>query len=268
MSTFNSNEAAAMRVVRRLGAVTVLVIAGTHAMAGEGMATTAQADPATVAMRQLLQSRYPKTQFGDINRTAVTGIWEVWMGANVAYTTDEGRYFLFGHLFDMQTQSDLTAKAKASAVPQAQASEGPTQTPKLAFADLPLNHAIRTVRGTGERKLAVFADPDCGYCRQLESTLAKMKNVTVYTFLLPFQPGSAAKADAIWCSKDRSAAWAAYMNTGRTPTATRCETPVQAITELAQRAGVSGTPTIFFANGDRVAGALDAAAIERRMAAN
>jgi thiol:disulfide interchange protein DsbC len=234
----------------------------TAAAAPSASAAVAVADPAALALRHSLQAKYPNTKFGTIVRTPMTGIWEVWMGGNVAYVTDEARHFLFGHLYDMQTQTDLTVGKQDLINAQQAASK-----PKIDFKDLPLADAIKTVRGTGARKLAVFTDPDCGYCRLLEEQLAKIDNVTVYTFLFPIaslHPEAPAKSDAIWCSKDQVSAYKKAMKTGNAPSnVSRCTSPVARNIELASRAGVMGTPTIFFANGEKAAGALDVAGIER-----
>lgn len=225
------------------------------------------ADPAATAMRQMLAQRYPNTKFGDIQRSAVPGLWEVWMGPNVAYVTDEGRHFVFGHLYDMQTQTDLTAAKKEQVNLRLEAAK-----PKLSFADLPLNDAIKTVRGNGRRKLAVFSDPHCPYCRDLEKELSQIDNVTVYTFMFPIasiHPEAASVAQSIWCAKDRPAAWKAFMATGKAPQPQRCTSaPIERNVELANKAGIGGTPYIIFANGDKAAGLLDAANLERRLSRN
>lgn len=226
----------------------------------------AAADPAAMTMRQMLAQRYPNTKFGDIQRSAVPGLWEVWMGANVAYVTDEGRHFVFGHLYDMQTQTDLTAAKKEQVNLQIEAAK-----PKLSFADLPLSDAIKTVRGNGQRKLAVFSDPHCPYCRDLEKELGQVDNVTIYTFLFPIgsiHPEAAGVAQSIWCAKDRAGAWKSFMATGKSPQSQRCAAPIERNVELANKAGIGGTPYIIFANGDKAAGLLDSASLERRLSRN
>lgn len=233
------------------------------AVAADIAAPASSPDPATVALRQKLSQRYPNTQFGDIQRSAVSGLWEVWMGANVAYVTDEGRHFIFGHLYDMQTQTDLTAAKKEQMNLQLESAK-----PKIAFADLPLGDAIKTVRGNGDRKLAVFSDPHCPYCRDLEKQLARLDNVTIYTFLYPIasiHPQAADVAQSIWCAKDRGTAWRAFMGAGTAPAPARCSSPIERNVELAGKAGIYGTPFILFSNGDKAAGALDVASLERRL---
>lgn len=243
----------------------VLLAAPTLSFAGSTPAPAA-ADPAATAMRQMLAQRYPNTKFADIQRSAVPGLWEVWMGANVAYVTDEGRHFVFGHLYDMQTQTDLTAAKKEQASLQIEAAK-----PKLSFADLPLSDAIKTVRGNGQRKLAVFSDPHCPYCRDLEKELSQIDNVTIYTFLFPLgsiHPEAAGVAQSIWCAKDRAGAWKSFMATGKSPQSQRCAAPIERNVELANKAGIGGTPYILFANGDKAAGLLDSASLERRLSRN
>lgn len=243
----------------------VALVTGITASAA-GMADAPPADPATLAMRQALTQRYPNTRFGEIRRSAVPGLWEVWMGANVAYVTDEARHFIFGHLYDMQTQTDLTAAKKEQVNLQLEAAR-----PGLSFADLPLDDAIKTVRGKGQRKLAVFSDPHCPYCRDLEKQLSRLDNVTVYTFLFPIDslhPEAGAVAQSIWCAKDRAGTWKKFMATGKAPQPARCDTPIARNVELAGKARIDGTPFILFGNGDKAAGALDTASLERRLTRN
>lgn len=276
MSMFNSNKFRARNVIA--SAVVAALAMSAVAQQPEGPAapasapSAAPADPATIALRQALMERYPNTKFGEVTRTPMSGVWEVWMGSNVAYVTDDARYFLFGHLFDMQTQTDLTAPKKGREAARDPSRQSAEQQTKLTFADLPLDMAIKVVRGNGSRKIAVFSDPDCPYCQRLESNLAKLKDVTIYTFLYPIEslhPEAASKAERIWCAKDRAAAWITFMTSGKLPAkVARCNTPLEAIAEIAQRGAINGTPYIFFEDGSRAAGALDAASLERRLASN
>jgi hypothetical protein len=153
------------------------------------------------AIAERLQSLYPATRFGAVNTTPWPGVFEVVMGANLAYVDESGQYFLFGHLFDMKAQRDLTAERKDA------------QT-RVDFAALPLADAVKDVRGNGARTLAIFSDPDCPYCLKLETEIKSLTDVTIYTFLMPIaslHPGARSKAIAVWCSRDRVAAWHALM---------------------------------------------------------
>ncbi len=210
-------------------------------------------DPGPVARIEAdLKAAYPGTSFRDIRPTPLPGIFEVSMGRNLAYVGSDGRYFLFGHLFDMRAQRDLTADRLEAAR-------------RIDFASLPLADAITTVHGNGSRALAVFSDPDCPYCRKLEQELAKLDNVTVHAFLYPLaelHPQARARAVAVWCAPDRAAAWKALMLDGKAPTAAECVHPIDRNIELARKLGVEGTPTLFDVRGRHLAGAAPAQRIE------
>lgn len=205
---------------------------------------TSQEELATARVMQGLKETYRGTRFTSVRQSEVAGIYEVVMGSRVAYTDASGRYFLFGRLVDMQTQEDLTA-------------ERSSELQKAEVGTFPLDQAIKTVRGRGERVLYVFEDPECGYCKVLHQTLAKMDNVTIYTFLTPILgPRSMASAKAIWCSEDRSRALTSYM-LDKTPMQERaCETPLQKNLALSEQLGVRGTPTMFTSLGRRLTGAM------------
>jgi thiol:disulfide interchange protein DsbC len=180
------------------------------------------------------------------------------MGTNVAYVDASGRYFLFGRLFDMQTQRDLTAERQE-------------RLSAIDFSTLPLDAAVKTVRGSGRRSLAVFSDPDCPHCRALEESLAALENVTVYTFLFPvgaLHPGAREKAIAVWCAPDRAQAWTALMRRGIAPASATCAHPIDRVVALGTALRVQGTPTLFAGDGRRLVGAQPAAEIEAWLAAS
>lgn len=202
-----------------------------------------------------LKEQYPATKITAVRESPVRGIHEVIMGRNVAYTDESGRYMIFGHLYDMKEQKDLTAGLLDA-------------LNRVDVSLLPQADAIRTVRGKGERKLFVFSDPDCPYCKRLEAELAKMDNVTIYTLLYPLEglhPDARRKAEAIWCAKDRAKAWEEFMANGKLPDASGCETPIDRNLRLGNTLGVNGTPTIVFADGAVAPGMLPAIEIERRL---
>lgn len=208
-------------------------------------------------LEKRLREQYPATRITSVRESAVTGLFEVVMGRNVAYTDEAGRYMVFGHLYDMKEQKDLTAAVL-------------DELNKVDVAALPLADAIKTVRGNGERKLFVFSDPDCPYCKRLEPELAKLGNVTIYTFLYPLDglhPDARRKAQAIWCAKDRAKAWEAFMAAGKLPEGAACDNPVERNVRLGGSLSINGTPTLIFGDGAMAPGLLPAAEIERRLAA-
>lgn len=218
-------------------------------------AAIAQSTEATPEQRLLstLRQLYPATTFTRVQSTPVPGLYEVALGNSVAYAAEDGRYFVFGHLFDLQTQRDLTvANRPASARSPA----------RVDFTALPLTDAIKTVRGDGRRVLAVFSDPDCPYCRELEAHLATLDNATIYTFLLPIaslHPQATKKAIAVWCAADRSRAWRAVVLERKTLSLKTCAHPIERNQTLAAKLDVRGTPTLIAADGRMAAGAMPAA---------
>ncbi len=212
--------------------------------------------PAPTSIAERLQALYPATRFGAINTTPWPGVFEVVMGANLAYVDESGQYFLFGHLYDMQSQRDLTVERKDTLA-------------RVDFAALPLADAVKEIRGTGARTLAIFSDPDCPYCRRLEAEIKNLSDVTLYTFLMPIaslHPEARNKAIAVWCAPDRVEAWHALMwRDDKIPTK-ECAHPVDRNVALGERLGINGTPTLVAADGRVLPGAASLAQIEAWLA--
>lgn len=217
------------------------------------------------ALLTMLQKAYPSTRFTSVSASQVPGVFEVWMGPNVAFVSaDNPRFFIFGRLVDAQSMTDLTAQKLQQAQRERADTDG---EPKVDLAKLPLTDAIRTVLGSGARQLYVFSDPGCGYCRRLEPELAKLKDATIYTFVVPFQGRQLPQM--VMCSQDPAKAWHALMVKGDSSALTghaECQTPLDRNLQLARQLSVSGTPTIIYADGTRTSGYVDVAEVERRVA--
>jgi len=210
-------------------------------------------DDAPAPIVEKLKTMYPKTTFKEIRKSQVSGLYEVVMGDNIAYTDDSGRYFIFGHLFDMKEQVDITAQRKID-------------SKKVEFPAQHLANAIKTVKGDGSRALAVFSDPDCRYCKQLEGELARLDNVTIYTFLYPLEslhPEAKTKAVSVWCAPNKAKAWSELMLAGKNPKLVACNNPVNDNLVLGSGLGVVGTPTLIAADGRLLPGAAPAERIDQ-----
>ena len=236
------------------------------AAATPGQATT----PDETRLLGALRKAHPGTQFTEVARTEVEGLYEVWMNGNVAYVSAANpRFFVFGRLFDTANMRDITGPriAQRGTAQGGQLQSESTSAAPVSIDQLPLADAIKTVRGNGQRKVAVFSDPNCIYCKQLEPELAGIDNVTVYTFLVPFQGET--RPVAIWCSADRERAWRQWMLQAdaslQQPTAS-CEHPIARNLELARRLGVQGTPTLIWADGTRTDGYVGRQVLEARLA--
>jgi thiol:disulfide interchange protein DsbC len=192
-----------------------------------------------------------------VTKTPYLGLYEVFVGGDIIYTDEKVSAILFeGKLVDTKTMKNVT-------------SERLQKLTAIKFTDLPLELAVKQVRGDGKRVFATFEDPNCGYCKKLAKDLVKLDNVTIYTFLYPIlSPDSLEKSKQIWCSSDKAKAWNDWMIDGKAPSGKGdCDTTaVQKTVEAGRKLAINGTPTIFFANGERVPGAVPAAQIEQRLA--
>jgi len=216
-------------------------------------AAVASADEASI--RKAVQTKYPRANVQAVTKLPYLGLYEVVISGEILYADENFDYIIYeGSIIETKTDRNLTEekKRKLSMIP---------------FDELPLDLAFKRVKGKGERKVAVFSDPDCPFCKRVEGDLAKLDNVTIYMFLYPIDslhPQATDKAKRIWCSPDRAKAWEDYMNKGVTPTAApTCDNPVDKLVDFGSRRGINGTPTLVFANGERVPGAISAAQIEK-----
>ena len=261
--TMNKSTTLAVGATRRLCEPLLAALLAALLATAVALPCTAQptTSPATIApdttlaasaMGTRLQALDPSTRFGEVNPTPWPGVFEVVMGTNLAYVDQSGQYFLFGHLYDMKVQRDLTAERKDLLA-------------RIDFDTLPLLDAMKEVRGNGARVLAIFSDPDCPYCQQLEADLRSLTNVTIYTFLMPLvslHPAAHNKAVSVGCAKDRIAAWHATMWHGESVPQADCPNPVDRNVALGERLGINGTPTLVAADGRMLPGAASKDQIE------
>ena len=196
------------------------------------------------------KTRYPKTKVLSYRLTPLAGIFEATVGKEVIYFDKTARFVFSGRLLDMDRGEDLTDKRLKD-------------LRRIAFDSLPLDKAVKTVYGSGKRKLAVFTDVDCPFSRKLGTTLESLKDVTVYTFLFPLEsihPEARGKSDAVWCAKDPSKALTSALKGEPMLKAIAdnpvCPSPVNDVLALAKQHSIGGTPTLINEAGDRTAGAL------------
>ena len=208
-------------------------------------------------IRKNLTERLPKLPpIDEISKTPMDGLYEVRVNqSEIFYTDAQGNFLIQGNLIDVRAQEDLTEKRQAKLT-------------EIDFKDLPIKDAFTIVRGNGKRKVAVFEDPNCGYCKRFERDLTKIDNVTVHVFLYPIlSQDSVDKSRNIWCAKDKGKAFLDWMLKDVTPAAANCDTAALARNlEFGKKNRITGTPTLIFANGARVPGAIGADRVEKLLA--
>lgn len=220
-------------------------------------AATAQANESVI--RKALTQQFPGATISSVQKTPYSGLFEVYLDGQLIYVDGKAQYVFAGDVIDLKNRTNLT-QARLN------------QLQAVKWETFPLNNALKTVKGNGARKLVLFSDVDCPYCRKFEAELAKVDNITVYTFLFPIEglhPQAPQVSKQIWCAPDRNKAWDDYISSRSVPKNDgKCANPVDANIALANKLKVSGTPTLFFANGQRVPGMVPAAQLEKLLAAN
>jgi thiol:disulfide interchange protein DsbC len=203
--------------------------------------------PDAQAVKKLLEQKFPGAQIASVSKSAYFGLYEAQFEDRMVYTDAKVQYVFVGSIYDAGTKTNLTdARLR--------------ELNRIAFDTLPLDLAFVRVKGDGSRKLAIFSDADCPFCAQLEKSLRDVDNVTIYTFLYPIDqlhPDAARKSKVIWCSPDRAKAWDAFFSTGALPdNPGDCATPLARTSELGNKLRVTATPTLVFADGSIVPGAM------------
>ena len=210
------------------------------------------ADEASV--KKAIESKLERT-VTSVTKTPYLGLYEVYVDGQIVYTDDKVSAVLLGSLIDGKTMKNVT-------------DERMQKLTAIKFSDLPLPQAVRQVRGDGKRVFATFEDPNCGYCKKMAKEIAKLDNVTIYIFLYPIlSPDSLEKSNQIWWAADKAKAWNDWMVDGKTPVGKGdCDTTaVKKNIELGRKLAINGTPTVFFADGERIPGALSLAKIEQKL---
>lgn len=220
-------------------------------------ACTAEANEAQI--RKNLGAQLPKgLAIDEVRPSPVAGLWEVRFGTEIRYTDAQGQYLIDGEILDLKNKRNLTQERVAKAG-------------QIDFASLPLKDAIVWKNGEGRRRIAVFADPNCGYCKRFERSLQEVKDLTVYTFIVPILGGdSPEKSRAVWCAKEPTAVWRAWMLDGAPlpkPAANCDSSAIDRNLALSRKHHVGGTPSVVFEDGSRAPGAITADQVEQRLQA-
>lgn len=221
------------------------------------MSCSANADSSNLAaVKKAFHTRFADREIIAVRTTPLKGIYEVAVQGNqVVYVDQKVDYIMVGDLIEVKSGTSLTEQRQS-------------ELSQVSWNSLPLRDAIKEVRGSGARKLAVFTDPDCPFCKRLErESLEGVTDVTIYTFLFPLtqlHPDALHKSKQIWCAQDRAATWTAFMHDEKPLTGTdNCSTPIERNLELGQKLGISGTPALIFGNGRMVAGAIPKEQLEQ-----
>jgi thiol:disulfide interchange protein DsbC len=193
------------------------------------------------------------TKIKSVSPSPIPGIYEVLVGNEIFYTDANSKYLIQGEIIEIATGKNITEQKQAD-------------LNRIKWSELNTSNALKVVRGNGSRQLAVFSDPNCGYCKRLDKSLQQLDNVTIYTYLIPIlSPDSAQKSKQIWCSADPQKTYIDWMINGIAPSGkSDCPTPLDKNMAFAKTYGITGTPTLFFTDGSRFPGAVQIADIEKK----
>jgi thiol:disulfide interchange protein DsbC len=236
-----------MHLLNRLAIAFSLAFAASAAQAGEA------------EIKKTIETQFVGSKVQSVTKTPYSGLYEVVLeGAQVAYVDEKVNYLFMGSIMDVKNQRNLTE-------------ERVQKLTAIKFDTLPLELAIKVVKGNGSRKIAVFSDADCPYCKKFEEELKNVNNITVYNFLYPIDslhPQAGMKSKQIWCAPDKVKAWEDYMLRGVLPKNDgNCDNPLAKTAELGRKHNIQGTPAIVFSDGRRVPGMIPAPKLEQMLEA-
>lgn len=207
-------------------------------------------------IKKALEPRLGGATIESVKETPYGGLYEVRVAGDILYTDKKGEFLVIGQVYDVKSSRNLTR-------------ERLDDINKIKFSDLPLSMALKQVKGNGKRVIAVFEDPNCGYCKRLrQTTLKELDNVTIYTFMYNIlSEDSFVKSKNVWCAPNRNKAWDDWMINGKVPPSApnSCESPNDKIVELGRKMNITGTPAIFFSDGSRIPGAIDLKSLEAKL---
>ncbi|MEQ1526542.1 MAG: DsbC family protein [Gallionella sp.] len=203
-------------------------------------------------IRSSLQSKFPDIPLGQITQTTYSGLYEVVIDDQLMYTDAKGDYLFNGSIVETKTRRNLSEERSKVLF-------------AVDFKALPLELAVKRVKGNGKRKMAYFSDPNCSYCEKLEKELVNVTDVTLYIFPYPLFDGSEEIVRNVYCAKDPAKTWSNWMLSKSRPTKTNCDVPIDKIKTLGKKMRVNGTPNLVFADGQQVPGYMPAAALEKRL---
>ena len=221
------------------------------------LAHAAETDKTAAAIKDTLHKNYEQLigPVDQVNKSPMAGLYEVVTGDHIFYTDKSAQYLIDGQMFDLKARQNITEARSRKLF-------------AIDFNSLPLDLAVKKVKGNGSRKMAYFTDPNCGYCKKLEHELQDVTDVTLYLFLYPIFQGSDEKVQAIWCSKDKVKAWDDLMLNGVQPAPAKCDTPSAQVLALGKKLRVNGTPALIFANGVINPGYMPAADLNKALDSN
>ncbi|MDO8959295.1 MAG: DsbC family protein [Rhodocyclaceae bacterium] len=203
------------------------------------------------AVETWLGSSGPKVE--SVRKTGALGLYEVQVDGELIYTDEKVTHIIIGEVIEAQSRKNLTEERKQKLA-------------QIKFSDLPLDLAVKQVKGNGKRLLATFEDPNCSYCKKLAQELQGVNDVTIYTFIYPIlSPDSTEKAKNLWCAGDRVKAWNDFMINNQAPASKNCNHPTEKVVAFGKKLNIRGTPTMFFADGSRVPGYMPMATLEKAL---